>query len=286
MPELMSFLEDWRPAPQEMSRTVTADPIDRFSALLTTPPPALSDGDPVPPLWHLFFFADIVAQSELGADGHPREGVFLPPIPDRKRMFAGGRFEQTAPFRIGSPYTRTSSVAGTQEKVGRSGPSLFVTVRHEYLHGPELIATEEEDIVYRSQAPGVSRAPTSTGKENVEARVDPQRTEVDEPFLFRFSALTNNAHRIHYDHPYATGVEGFPGLVVQGPLLALLALEAPRRILRPSLLSSYSFRLTRPAFLGQDIEATASRTDDEWHLEAGSAGQPSSVKATAVFREI
>jgi len=286
MQELSSFLEDWRPTSQVMTRVVTADPIARFAALLDAASPADASGDVIPPLWHSFFFADVLPHSALGPDGHPRDGHFLPPIPDRKRMFAGGRLEQHVPFRIGTSYTRSSSLANTVEKSGKSGPSLFVTVRHEYRDGETLVATEEEDIVYRRQPAGTGGPAALAPDQPIKPRVHPRTSRVDEPFLFRFSALTNNAHRIHYDTPYTTTVEGFPGLVVHGPLLGLLALEVARHQLPPSILTSYSFRLTRPAFLGPDIEASATRDDAVWHLEAGSAGKPSSITAQAVFREM
>ncbi|SDO32393.1 3-methylfumaryl-CoA hydratase [Cryobacterium flavum] len=286
MQELSSYLADWHPDAQVMTRTASADAVNRFAALLDVESPGSSSGDALPPLWHSFFFTEVHAQADLGPDGHPRDGHFLPPIPDRKRMFAGGRFEQQSPIRLGTEYTRRSTLAKTEEKSGRSGPSLFVTVRHQYFDGVDLVATEEEDIVYRRQTPGEIRPPAPTQDTRADPRADMRTTIVNETFLFRFSALTNNAHRIHYDHPYATDVEGFPGLVVHGPLLGLLALEVPRHELPPSLLQRYTYRLTRPAFVGPDIEACATREDAVWHLEAGSTGKATSITAQAVFRKM
>ncbi len=216
-----------------------------FSALLDLPRSAAGAGDPLPPLWHWLYFLDRPRRSELGEDGHPAHGHFLPPMPDRRRMIAGGRLEVRAPMRVGDRIERRSELVAAQPKSGRSGAMLFVTVRHEFRRGDELLAVEEQDVVYRSQPGGRPRplaprepAPEPASRWRIELPTDPA-------LLFRFSALTYNTHRIHYDQPYATGVEGYPGLVVHGPLLALLLLEIPRRELPGRTVTAFDFRLAR-----------------------------------------
>ncbi|PNH78919.1 hypothetical protein [Arthrobacter sp. AFG20] len=289
MQSLEDVAREWSPEPQVMTRSITGQPVEAFAALLDEQRPALLSGQAIPPLWHWFYFADLRRQDELGDDGHPREGAFLPPIPGRKRMFAGGRLEQFSPFLVGGEYTRRSRLAKTALKQARSGQLLFATIRHEYEAGGELVAAEEEDIVYRQQLAAPSRKePQSEEKRPVEHADGgfTRTTRVDETFLFRFSALTYNAHRIHYDRTYTTEIEGYPDLVVHGPLLALLALEIPRKVEGgDSLLRSIDFRLTKPAFLGASVEARGQRDGNVWKVEAGNSGEAPSVTATATYTE-
>jgi 3-methylfumaryl-CoA hydratase len=231
-------------------------PVAAFSALLDLPGPAAGEGDPLPPLWHWFSFLDHPRRSELGADGHPATGPFLPVLPHRRRMIAGGRLALHAPLRVGDVLERRSEVVAAVPKEGRSGAMLFVTVRHALRRDGALLAVEEQDVVYRSQRPGAARALAAGDPAPVPA--GGLALPTDAALLFRFSALTHNAHRIHYDLPYATGVEGYPGLVVHGPLLALLALEVPRRAGRA--LAEVSYRLARPVTAG--ATAVAGRAGD------------------------
>lgn len=290
MQSLQDVAREWAPEPQVMARTITAPPLEAVAALLNDEYPELRAGDAIPPLWHWFYFSEARKQEELGEDGHPQEGAFLPPVPSRRRMFAGGRLQQFSPFLMGVEYTRHSRLAKTALKQARSGLLLFATVRHEFVAGSELVAVEEEDIVYRQQLVTPERKESIADKtgpiaKDVEAAFT-GTTKVDEVFLFRFSALTYNAHRIHYDRAYSTDIEGFPGLVVHGPLLALLALEIPRKAgARGRQLQNLEFRLTKPAFLGADIEARGQRNGDVWTVEAGSSGAEPSVTATATYTE-
>ena len=272
-------VEGWAPGPVTDTAVVAPGPAAAFAALLERPAPPLADGDPLPSGWHVLTFLDRPATADLGEDGHPRDGHFLPPLPHRRRMIAGGRLAVTAPLRVGAAATRTSSLAGCSVREGRSGPLLLVTVRSEYRSGGALLVTEEQDVVYRSQEAGSSPAPAGAGSPAVEGGHAVELVP-DEALLFRFSALTYNAHRIHYDRPYATGVEGHPGLVVHGPLLALLMLEVVRRHAPDRSVTSFAHRLVRPAYSGTPVRATGRSDGDRVELSAGAVGAPASATGT------
>jgi 3-methylfumaryl-CoA hydratase len=304
MSELASSLSGWAPVPVEWSDRVSSWSVEAFAALLDQPSPL--DGAPgvLPPMWHWFGFLGHPAQRELGADGHPAAGRFLPPIPHRRRMFAGARWRQHHPLPVDEPITCRSLVTSVEVKTGRSGEMAFVTVRNEFSRHGGLAVLEEQDIVYRSQpdppaavepasapaqsAPAAPAAPAVPAEQQRPATEQPaaeheSRLSPDAALLFRFSALTYNAHRIHYDQPYATGVEGYPGLVVHGPLLALLALEVPRRY-RPELpVAEFRYRLRRPAFAGTELRSWSEPAgSDGWlELAAGPVGGPASLTGTA-----
>lgn len=203
-------------------------------------------GDPLPPLWHWCYFLPHAAQSMLDVDGHPQRGGFLPPIPFPRRMFAGSRLRFHAPLRVGAAATREGEIRNVTLKSGRSGSLAFVTVGYRFVQDGVLCIEEEQDIVYREpgarvDAPAVLPAPTPSPGEWTRT-VTP-----DARLLFRFSALTFNAHRIHYDRPYAHDEEGYPGLVVHGPLTAMLLADLVRRH-SPRRISSFSFRGLAPLF--------------------------------------
>lgn len=192
-------------------------------------------GEALPPLWHWIYFWSVCAQKEVGADGHPQRGGFLPPVPLPRRMWAGGRLRFAAPLPIGATAQKRSRIASIDVKQGRTGALAFVTVQHEITHEGQLCLTEEHDIVYRDlPQPGALSVLPRQAPQQAQWR---RRVEPDPVLLFRYSALTFNGHRIHYDRSYVTGVEGYPGLIVHGPLIAtlladLLAREQPQAVLR------------------------------------------------------
>ncbi len=272
--DLAQHLDGWAPRPERRTGGIDRWPGDAFAALLDRDPP----GDELPPLWHWFHLLDHPAQAEIGDDGHPAHGRFLPPLPDRRRMFAGGRLEQRVGLRVGDEVTRRSSLVSAVPKAGRSGAMVVVTVRHELSVAGSVAVVEEQDFAYRSQPAGRARglveAPVGSGADAAgewEAELTP-----DAAMLFRFSALTYNTHRIHYDHPYVTGVEGYPGLVVHGPLLALLLLELPRRFAPDRHVTRFAYRLRHPVVAGTTVVADGNATD----LRAGVAGRAPAVTAT------
>jgi 3-methylfumaryl-CoA hydratase len=241
----------WAPEPEEKTEVIDAAPSAALAGLLDVEPP----GEELPPLWQWLHFLDRPAQRELGPDGHPRDGRFLPPVPERRRMFAGGRFRVREPLRIGDSVTRRAELASTALKHGRSGEMLFVTVRHTFLRDGAEIAVEEQDLVYRSGGSASRPAEVSFDAPRVDAPWTLEMT-ADPVLLFRFSALTYNAHRIHYDEAYATQVEGHGGLVVHGPLLAVVCLELPRRA--GLKVREVSFRARRPVYARQPFTAAGS----------------------------
>jgi len=206
-------------------------------------------GDPLPALWHWIYFTPGARQSELGADGHPKLGGFLPPIPLPRRMWAGGRLTFHALLRVGETVTRETEILSLTEKHGKQGALIFLTLRHSLSNDGGLAIEEEQDIVYRE--PSITRQPAPAIGALAEARWR-DAFEPGPTLLFRYSAATFNAHRIHYDLPYATGTEYYPGLVVQGPLTATLLADALIRHAGGPL-ASFSFRGQAPLFAGHTM---------------------------------
>jgi len=199
-------------------------------------------GSNLPPLWHWMHFLQIFKLEDAGYDGHPALGGFLPPVPLPRRMWAGSRLRFLAPLQVGEEVTKTSRVTSVAHKAGRSGDLVFVTVRHTF----DARIEEEHDIVYRDVA--AVGAPVAAPVA-APAVWDFSRDVVPDPvLLFRYSALTFNGHRIHYDQPFCTGTEGYPGLVVHGPLLATLLLDGLRRHLPDAVVTEFAFRAMAPVF--------------------------------------
>ena len=217
----------------------------------------IADGEDLPLLWHWAFFQDAVPNTALGADGHPARGGFLPPADNRNRMWAGSRLEFIKPFKVGAYAARFSSIKSVAEKHGRTGSLLFVTVKHEYTQSGEIVLREEQDIVYREPSP-----PKLGGTDPMP---EPQWDELVQPtpiMLFRYSAVTFNGHRIHYDWPYVTETEGYPGLVTQGPLIATLNLRAFQRANPHARVTRYSFRGVRPLVCPDSFSVTGRVTEN------------------------
>jgi 3-methylfumaryl-CoA hydratase len=268
-------LTGWAPEPVTTTDRVTSWSVNALAATLD-----VNVAAPLPPLWHWLGFLEAVPQSALGEDGHPADGHFLPPLPHRRRMIAGGRLRFAARLPVDEPIERVSTLAGVRVKQGRTGEMAFVTVRHEYRVAGRIAVTEEQDVVYRSQPPCTARPQRRepAPEPSADFRLD---ITPDEAMLFRFSALTYNTHRIHYDHPYVTAVEGYPGLVVHGPLLALLLLEIPRRHAPDREVTAFDYRLTAPAFAGERVVVTGSPEGDEMALAARANGYAESIKGVA-----
>lgn len=218
----------------------------RAAATLDDELTAVDAGSALPPLWQWFYFLPHALQSGLDVDGHPQRGGFLPPIPFPRRMFAGSRMRFHRALTLGQPATRHGEIRDVVLKTGRSGSLAFVTVAYRFVQNDVLCIEEEQDIVYRE--PGAPVAAPETRPVPAAAPGEWHRTITpDARLLFRFSALTFNAHRIHYDRPYAAIDEGYPGLVVHGPLTAILLADLVRRhSARP--INTFAFRGLAPLF--------------------------------------
>ena len=242
-------LQDWIGRSEKVDDTVTPTPYAALAATLDQPDTQRpAPGTPLPLLWHWLYFLPIHPQADIGPDGHAKRGGFMPPVPLPRRMWAGSDFEFHEPLRIGDALSRTSTVVHVKEKSGRSGSLIFVSVRHEIRrNGADAVAlTEHHHIVYRAAAgPGdLAPSPQAASPQGEWAR----RIVPDDVLLFRYSALTFNGHRIHYDRKHATEVEGYPGLIVHGPLIATLLMDLLRRHRPDAQVLRFEFKAVRPTF--------------------------------------
>jgi 3-methylfumaryl-CoA hydratase len=236
-------------------------PVRALGPTLDEDDPEPKMGDALPPLWHWLYFLEAVRASKIGPDGHPERGDFLPPVPLPRRMWAGSRFSfDSEPIRIGDAIKRVSTIKSVESKSGSTGAMVFVTVQHD-ISGPRGLAlVEEHDIVYREAAkPGEQARPAKPAPTDATWS---RKVPTDEVLLFRFSALTFNGHRIHYDQPYVTGTEGYPGLIVHGPLMGMLQIELARRSNPGKIVQSFEFRALSPVFAGSPLTVGARQDTD------------------------
>ena len=238
-------LQQWIGKTESVEDEITPVPMMALAATLDLDAHRAQPGDPLPPLWHWLYFLSIHRQSELGEEGHSMKGGLLPPVPLPRRMWAGGRFEFHWPLRVGETYTRNSRIVEINQKEGKTGPLVFVVARHEIGNRESVALVEEQDLVYREEPKSGQAAPPKAAPTGAkwEREIRP-----DDVLLFRYSALTFNAHRIHYDWRYATQTEGYPGLVVHGPLIATLLAELVRREMPRATMRSFAFRAVSPLF--------------------------------------
>lgn len=268
----------WVGATETVADDIALGPALSAAATLDDTQTPFDSGAALPPLWQWFYFLPRAPQSRLGSDGHPERGGFMPPVALPRRMFAGARIRFSRPLVIGRPAQRHGTIRDVSEKEGRSGRLAFVTVAYTVQQDGETCIEEEQDIVYRE--PGAPVAAPVPGELPQlpdgawERMVTPSPT-----LLFRFSALTFNAHRIHYDRPYATEVEGYPGLVVHGPLTAILLMELVRRnATRP--VRGFEFRGRAPLFDLAPFRVSAAAAPDG-HVEMEAHGPDGAIAMTA-----
>jgi 3-methylfumaryl-CoA hydratase len=249
----MAQLKDWIGRSESAGDVIAPMPFAAMAATLDRDGTRPAAGTPLPPLWHWFYFLPLARESEIGPDGHPKRGGFLPPVALPRRMWAGGRLRFGEPLKVGDEARRVSTIESVEEKVGRSGSLVFVTVRHEIgVAGQAPAIVERQDIVYRDEAkPGEAPPPRPAPAKAAWER----RWVADEVFLFRYSALIFNGHRIHYDRRYVTEVERYPGLIVHGPLIATLLVELLREKMPRARLAGFEFRAVRPLFDGRPFFA-------------------------------
>ena len=247
-PDTLAHLQQWVGRTETLHDTASATAMSGLSATLDRDDPHPVVGTEVMPLGHWLYFLPQALQREIGPDGHPKRGGFLPPVPLPRRMWAGGRlvWEPGNPLKVGDAARKVSRIESVTHKTGRSGEMIFVLVRHEVHNERGLCLTEEHDIVYRAAAQPGEKAAAPTPAETGAT----WRREIvpDDVLLFRYSALTFNGHRIHYDRQYVTEVEGYPGLIVHGPLIAMLLTDLVRRHESHAVMRRFAFRALRPTF--------------------------------------
>jgi 3-methylfumaryl-CoA hydratase len=275
-------LRDWVGKKEVHNDVVTSWPVTALAATVDDQQVSAENGKPLPPGWHWMFFLEAKPPSELGIDGHPKRGGFLPPVPLPRRMWAGGRLEFLRPLSIGDNVTRESEIVSVEPKSGRSGTLVFVTVRHTITGSAGVAVVEEQDIVYREAAK--KGDPLPPGKQAPASAQWTQRVMPDAVMLFRYSALTFNGHRIHYDKDYATNEEHYSGLVVHGPLQATLLLDLCRQK-APAPIKKFEYRAQYPMFAGSaftvngDFDPATSKADVWTADEAGNYA----MRGTASF---
>lgn len=280
-------LKQWIGKTQTMADQVTATPLKALAVTLDRADPEPRIGQPIPPCWHWLYFLPLYRHSEIGPDGHPRRGGFLPPIQLPLRMWAGSQIEFVRPLRVGDSIEKTSRIVAVTAKRGGSGPLVFVRVRHE-ISGPNGLAViDEQDLVYRQPAQSQSQT-EAPARRSLPAPATPdwiREIQPDDVLLFRYSALTFNAHRIHYDHRYVSAVERYPGLVVHGPLIATLLLDLLRRQMPAAQVSRFVFRAVQPIYDVTPFQLCGRRDadGDTIHLWARHATGELAMHATATL---
>lgn len=266
----MDHLSSWIGKTEVMHETLSPELVERFNATLGSHFSA-STGDPAPLLIHLCLAQPALPADQLGPDGHPRRGGFLPPVPLPRRMWAGGEMVFSAPLLIGAQVTRKSIIEDITQKQGSTGGLCFVTVRHEISSDGALAISERQDIVYRDPPARTSSShsdqPTgqSATAEPVPGGAHTRHIEPTSTMLFRYSAITFNGHRIHYDAPYARDVEGYEGLVVHGPMQATFMAHLAAEV-KGKPPKSFTYRGKSPLFVGKPFTVNATKTDNGMSL--------------------
>ncbi|MGF1508431.1 MAG: acyl-CoA dehydrogenase [Myxococcota bacterium] len=273
---------DWIGKTQSVESDLSPWPARAAAAMLDAHELRIEPGAPLPPLWHWFYFLATAPQARLSVDGHPERGGFMPPISLPRRMFAGARVAFHRPLVLGRTAQRTDTIRNVELKEGRSGNLAFVKVSYAFHQDEELCIEEEQDIVYREPGQPVP-APTVATIEP-EPRAWSRQVVPDARLLFRFSALTFNAHRIHYDRDYANKEEGYPGLVVHGPLVAVLLADLVRRN-EARALQTFRFRGKAPLFDLAPLHLIGRPRSAEVELEALGPDGATALTAAATLAE-
>jgi 3-methylfumaryl-CoA hydratase len=271
-------LQSWVGRSERRDDVVSVAPLVALAALLDRDDPVPQAGEAAPPLAHWLYFLPTYRQSEAGPDGHLAHGGFLPPLELPRRMWAGSRLEFLRPLRVGAQVSRVSTIKSIESKRGRSGALAFITVRHELGDAEGPVLTDEHDIVFREEG--------ALGAEPEPARTDEEWCREIAPtplLLFRYSAVTFNGHRIHYDHPYVTQVEGYPGLVVHGPLTATLLMDLLRRERPQATPRTFAFRARRPLYDINTFEICGKPVGDKAYLWTRDAEGAVTMEAVATW---
>jgi len=274
----LDHLRQWIGREEVVQDLVPPSLADRFRATFDLPGAPARMGDAAPEMMHLCLALAAAPTAGLGPDGHPARGGFLPPVPLPRRMWAGGALTFHAPIRLGAMVTRRSVIRDVTMKEGRTGPLCFVTVDHRMECDGDLAVEERHDIVYRGADSAARATPPQAGA----AGAHHERRIPTAPLLFRYSALTFNGHRIHYDQPYVTTGEGYPGLVVHGPMQVTMLVQLAARI-RGRAPQKFDFRALSPLFDTQDFTLNADEDGDGLRLWTAAVGGPVAMEARAAW---
>ncbi|WP_294224178.1 MaoC family dehydratase N-terminal domain-containing protein [uncultured Shimia sp.] len=275
----IAHLENWIGKSESRLETVSPFPSNALAATLDREDPEYVNGTSLPPLWHWMHFLQLFKLSEAGYDGHAALGGFLPPVPLPRRMWAGSRLNFHAPLRIGRELRKVSTIKSVKTKSGRSGQLVFVTVGHQIFDGDTLGSDEEHDIVYREE-PSVD-APAPVPPQAPEKWEFSRDINPDPVLLFRYSALTFNGHRIHYDQPFCVTSEGYKGLVVHGPLLATMLLDLLRREKPDAIVKSFEFRALSTIFDNEIFSVHGAAEEDGKNFRLWARRQDGSLAMNA-----
>jgi 3-methylfumaryl-CoA hydratase len=248
----IAALQDWVGRERIVEDEIGLSSARRIAGMLDMDPASLKQGDALPPHWFTMFFPDIARQSDIGPDGHPEKGVFLPPIPLPRRMGAGRRVTISGALRIGEPAIKRAIVAQVAPKIGRTGRMAVLTMRHVIETRGEVIAVDEFDALYREAPPPGQASAVSPPQPAPANGIYADRVLLSSALVFRYSAVTWNAHRIHYDADYARQEEGYPAAVQNGGLTMQLVLDAALKR-APGRLTGFTARLTRPLWVGDTV---------------------------------
>lgn len=266
---------DWIGRKETYSDNLDTGHVQQIALALDRQAPSV--GDPLPPLWVWAHFVRGQPYAELGRDGHPGRASFLPPLGSRNRMWAGGRVQFHEPLMVGTPAQRHSTILNIEEKQGRTGALLFFTVQHHYVQNDRLCVSEEQDIVYREPTAPKLNGSMEAPEAQWSATVEPSSV-----MLFRYSAVTFNGHRIHYDLDYVTGQEGYPGLVVHGPLIATLMLQACMDAHPGCNVESFHYRGLRPLIAPTPFQVAGRRESQNtallWAEQDGTLAHQAELK--------
>ena len=278
----IAHLRTWIGKQESHNDIATAFPVAALAATLDRKDPPPQTGDAIPLSGHWLYFLETAPNSELGHDGHPKRGGFLPPVSLPRRMWAGGRIDFRVPVRVGDAIRRDSEILSVEAKSGNSGNLVFVTVRHTVSANDTIAIVEEHDIVYRDAAKKGEAPPV--GKPAPQTAMWRREVETNQGVLFRYSALIFNAHRIHYDIDYCRDVEGYPGLIVHGPLQTTLLLDLCRRH-DPRPVRTLDYRATHPVFHQEKFSVNGQPSADGKSVELWTANAAGcyAMRGTATF---
>jgi 3-methylfumaryl-CoA hydratase len=278
----LDYLRQWIGRSEEKTGVVTAHLVAGLRSVLFLDVGVPGEGDAAPFAMHWCLSPPVVPMSDVGPDGHPKRGGFLPPVPLPRRMWAGGEIHFVEPMRVGDTVTRTSTIQDVTVKTGSTGTLCFVAVGHTFMTQRGLAVRERQDIVYR-ETPKTSNDTNPAMPAPESAPVNRETHVADPVLLFRYSALTFNSHRIHYDRDYATRIEGYSGLIVHGPLQASLLIEFGAKLHGGKAPKIFTYRGLQPLFDGSAFSVNASAAGDSMELWTANAAGTPTMKGTATW---